>query len=267
MKKIYISSSFNDYRNYLQFTLKKDLIEMGYEVVNKETDEYFFNVNNITPEYWISQADIFIAVIKDESPLVFYELGYATALGKKVLIISESEYDLPLSLQKYNYIRFDSGISNSIYSVINFLQNTRIEESSINQSITSFKELIINVKENPQVIDRVSGPDFEKLIFTYFKDTGVNISKSNSSKDYGYDFILSNWEGFTKTVVEVKKYNKNSKVSVNTIQQIIGAMNMYEADHGIIITTSEFTASAREFASSMKRKIELWDINYLTENL
>jgi restriction endonuclease Mrr len=35
----------------------------------------------------------------------------------------------------------------------------------------------------------------------------------------------------------------------------------------IIITTSEFTASAKEFAGSMTKAIELWDINFLMQNL
>lgn len=267
MKKIYISSSFKHVDDFLTFTLKRDLIEMGYEVVNKESDESFFDESKATPEYWISQSDVFIAIIKDKSPFVFYELGYATALGKKVLIISESEFDLPSSLRKYNYIRFDSAISNSIYNVINFLQNTNIEEKSVRDNISNFKELITNFRENSQIIDRVSGSEFEEFIFAYFRNLGVNIHKPNTSTDYGYDFILKDWNGFTKTIVEVKKYNRNSKVSVNTIQQVIGAMNIYEADHAVIITTSEFTASAKEFARSMTKQIELWDINYLTATL
>jgi HJR/Mrr/RecB family endonuclease len=268
MKNIYISSSLKHIDDLITFTLKRDLIEMGYEVINKESNDSFFDENKATPEYWISQADVFIAIIKDKTPFVFFELGYATALGKKVLIISESEFDMPSSLKKYNYIRFDSGgISNSIYSVINFLQNTRIEEKSIRENITTFKDLIINLRENPQIIDRISGAEFEEFIYTYFRNTGVDIDRPSTSSDYGYDFILSNWKGYPKTIVQAKKYNKNSKVSVNTIQQIIGAMNIYDADKAIIITTSEFTASAKEFASTMKRTIELWDINYLIANL
>lgn len=267
MKKIYISSSFKHVDDFLTFTLKRDLMEMGYEVVNKESNESFFDESKATPEYWISQADVFIALIKDKSPFVFYELGYATALGKKVLIISESEFDLPTSLKKYNYVRFDSSMSNAIYNVINFLQKTNIEEKLVKDNISNFKELIANFRKNSQIIDRVSGSEFEDFIFNYFRNSGVNVDRPYTSIDYGYDFILNNWKGFAKTIVEVKKYNRNSKVSVNTIQQVVGAMNIYEADHAVIITTSEFTASAKEFASSMTKKIELWDINYLTQNL
>lgn len=267
MKNIYISSSFKHVDDFLTFTLKRDLIEMGYEVVNKESDESFFDESKATPEYLISKSDVFIAIINEKSQFVFYELGYATALGKKVLIISESEYDLPSSLKKYNFIRLDSGMSNAIYNVNNFLQKTNIEERSISENISNFKDLIINFRENAQIIDRVSGPEFVEFIFNYFRNTGADVYRPNTTTDYGYDFILRDWKGFPKTIVEVKKYNRNSKVSVNTIQQVVGAINIYEADHAVIITTSEFTASAKEFASSMTKEIELWDIYYLTENL
>ena len=166
MKKIYISNSFKHVDDFLTFTLKRDLIDMGYEVVNKESDESFFDESKATPEYFISQSDVFIAIIKDKSPFVFYELGYATALGKKVLIISDSDYDLPTSLQKYNYIRFDSGVSNSIYSVINFLEKIKFEEKELKGNIFTFKELVINLKENPQIIDRISSIEFEDFLLS-----------------------------------------------------------------------------------------------------
>jgi HJR/Mrr/RecB family endonuclease len=267
MKKIYISSSFKDVDDFTTFTLKRDLVGMGYEVVNEEKNEILFDDSKASPEYGISKADFFIAIVKDKNPFVFYELGYATALGKKVLIISESEYDLPFPLSKYNYIRFDSGVYNSVYGVINFIEKTKFEENALKGDIANFEDFVSSIQKNSQVIDRVSGLEFEELIFSYFKRIGAMIQKPASASEYGYDFILTDWKGHSKTIVEVKKYNKNSKVSVNSIQQLLGAMNVYESDHAIIITTSEFTASAKEFAGSLTKEIELWDINYLTHNL
>ena len=266
MRNIYISCSFKHKEDLFAFNLKRDLIEMGYEVVNNENNESFFDDSKSTPEYWISRADVFIAILKDKNPFVFYELGYATALGKKVLIISESEYDLPFSLKNYNYIRYDSGTSNSIYNVINFLQKTTVEDKSLPSNISTFKDLILNIQQNPQVIDRVSGPEFEKFILNYFQQIGATI-RPISAAEYGYDFMLYGWEGCDRTLIEVKKYNKNSKVSVNTIQQVVGAMNIGAADRAIIISTSEFTTSAIHFAASMKKPIELWDINFLVKKV
>ncbi len=266
MNKIYISSSGKYIDDFLTFTLKRDLIQNGYTVLKNEDDESLFDENKATPEYLISQSDFFIAVIKDKSPFVFYELGYATALGKKVLIISESESDLPSSLKKYNVIRFDLGTTNIIYNVINFLKKTNISKDINKDYFSNFKELITSVRGNSQIIDTISASELDEFIIKYFKSKGIIVDKPGIS-EYGCDFILKDWKGFPKTIVEVKKYNRNSKVSVSSIQQVIGAMNIYDADHAIIITTSEFTASAKEFASSMQKKIELWDIHFLTKEL
>lgn len=268
MKKIYISSSQKPIDDFFSFNLKRDLSELSYEVVNKEVNDIYYNDNkNSSPEYLISRADIFIAVIKGKSPFVFYELGYAAALGKKVLIISDSDFDLPLPLRNYNYLRLDSSLSNSVYNIINFLEKTKINEKSIIDNILSLKDFIEKIKEDPQIIDRISGPQFEDFVYNYFADSGISIEKSKPSTDYGFDLMLYNWNKFNRTIVEVKKFNKNSKVSVNTIQQIIGAMNISEADHAIIITTSEFTASAKEYAKSIDKRVDLWDINTLLEKV
>lgn len=267
MKKIYISSPFRHVDDFFIFNLKKDLTDLGYEVLYPEKSEAFTEDLKVAPEYQITQSDIFIAVIKERNPYVFYELGYATALGKKVLIISDSDFDMPASLKNYNYIKFDHSSSHSIYNIINFIQNVTIENKKASIEISELKHFVSELKSNPQLVDRVSGPQFEDMVFNYFQNIGAKIQRPNQTTDYGYDFILQNHNGFNKTIVEVKKYSSNSKVSVNTIQQVVGAMNIYEADHAILITTSEFTSSAKDFATSLKRQIELWDINYLTDNL
>jgi HJR/Mrr/RecB family endonuclease len=262
MKKIYISSSSKNVDDFFVFNLKRDLIESGNAVVNN-ADIEFYDEPKITPEYLISQADIFIAIIKDKNPFVFYELGYATALGKKVLISADSEFDMPFGLKNYNYIRFDSTNSNSIFNIINFINNAPVEEPKITEHVSNLKDLVGKLKNNPQIVDSISGPQLEELFFQYFQNQGIKVDIANPSSDYGFDLIIYDWKSFRKTIVEIKKYNKNSKVSVNTIQQLIGAMNIYDADHAIAITTSEFTSSAKDFAMSVKRPIELWDIHYL----
>lgn len=269
MKKIYISSFSKSTDDYYSFNLKSDLSALGYEIVNKDTNPFSYNdERRVTPEFLISQSDVFIAIIKEKSPFVFYELGYAAALGKKVLIICDSEFDLPESLRNYNYARFDSTLSNTLYTVINFLQRTTIEENSLKENISTLKDFIQQTKLNPQIIDRVSGAELEELVYNYFVGIGANVERPKSTAEhYGFDLMLYQWEGHKKTLIEVKKYNKNSKVSVNTIQQVVGAINIYNASHAVIITTSEFTASALEYAKIIDRRIELWDINTLSSKV
>ena len=91
--------------------------------------------------------------------------------------------------------------------------------------------------------------------------------RPESNRDYGFDFVLRNYKNYHKTIVEVKKYSQSSKVSVNTIHQVFGTLNIYEADHALIITTSDFTSSAKDFVSKMNEKVELWNIENLIEQI
>lgn len=272
MKKIYISSSPTYVDDFFTFKFKRDASEMGYQVLNKDFDNYTYDQNiekKLTVEYYISQADIFIAVLVDKNPNVFYELGYATALGKKVLLISDIDIELPEQLKKFNYIRFDNNLANSAYyNIFNFLEKTRIEEQKTLDSFNDLRTFLSSLQENPQIIDRISGPELENLVYDYFRNIkGIGVEKPTQSSDYGFDLMLFGWQNFHKTIVEIKKYNKNSKVSVTTIQQVVGAMNIYEAEHAIIMTTSEFTSSAKDFATTIGKKVELWDLEYLLMNI
>lgn len=267
MKKIYISGSPTFGNDYFTFSFKRDASEMGYQVLNRDQDTETMEKHN-SNAYLISQADIFIAVISDKSPNVFYELGYATALGKKVLIVSDIDTELPSDIKQFTFIRVDNNLTNSAYyNVFNFLEKARIEEKQVEGNIKDLKSFLIAMKENPQIVDRITASELEDFFYNYFREIGVSVDKPKKSIDYGFDLTLYDWENHKKTIVEVKKHNKNSKVAVNTIQQVIGVVNIYEADHALIITTSEFTSSAKEYASTIDRKIELWDLDYLFKKI
>lgn len=270
MKKIYIASNSIYRDDYFAYKLKLEASEMGYQVLNKDITTY----NQIlekkaTSEYLISQCDIFIAVISDENPNVFYELGYASALGKLVLIVSDVDFELPEQIKQFSYLKFDNNLANSaFYNILNFLEKANISERQVADDIQNIHSLLQIMRNDLQVIDRISGSEFEEMFYNYFRNIeGIGVEKPRQTSDYGFDLMLFNWNGFSKSIVEIKKYNRNSKVSVSAIQQVVGAMNIYEAEHAIIITTSEFTSSAKGYASGIGKKIDLWDLEYLFTNL
>lgn len=54
----------------------------------------------------IAKADFLVADITGKNPNVFYELGYAHALGKKVIIILQDEKDVPFDIRGLRYIHY-----------------------------------------------------------------------------------------------------------------------------------------------------------------
>jgi hypothetical protein len=58
----------------------------------------------------ISRADIIIAEMTDRNPNVFYEVGYAHALGKRVIPITQDVDAIPFDLRNYPHVVY-AGIS------------------------------------------------------------------------------------------------------------------------------------------------------------
>lgn len=51
----------------------------------------------------ISKADVIVADMTDRNPNVFYEVGYAHALGKIVLLLTQNADDIPFDLKHYQH--------------------------------------------------------------------------------------------------------------------------------------------------------------------
>ncbi len=58
----------------------------------------------------IAQADILIAEITPANPNVFYELGYAHALGKPTVLLAQRNGTLPFDIRSYRVVFYDDSI-------------------------------------------------------------------------------------------------------------------------------------------------------------
>lgn len=59
----------------------------------------------------ISKADIVVAEFTGRNPNVFYETGYAHALGKKVIMLTQKVEHIPFDLKHYPHIIYDGRIA------------------------------------------------------------------------------------------------------------------------------------------------------------
>lgn len=90
---------------------------------------------------------------------------------------------------------------------------------------------------------------FSRLLLTKmgitFTNKGISISNDGGIDGYGYhmgdDFRT------TRVVIQCKRYTVNP-VGEPDINQFLGAMNKFQADYGVFITSSRFTTKAREAA-------------------
>jgi len=90
--------------------IKKVVEEFGLKC--KRSDE-IFGAKPIIEDIWeyIQKAQILIADLTGRNPNVFYELGVAHAIGKKVILITQNMKDVPFDLRHYRCIIYEDSIS------------------------------------------------------------------------------------------------------------------------------------------------------------
>ncbi|MBV7507403.1 restriction endonuclease [Bacillus sp. sid0103] len=100
--------------------------------------------------------------------------------------------------------------------------------------------LPIDIRE----IDNMDGFAFEHFLKPVFERQGYLAQVTQGSGDYGADLILR--KGRKKFVVQAKRYSSN--IGVSAVQQVVAAVNYYDAHGAIVVTNQYFTPAAVELA-------------------
>ena len=81
-----------------QYGIKPACEEAG--VLPRRIDEQIFTGNILERIYsQIAQADVVISDLTSRNPNVYYETGYAQALGKRIILLTQSANDIPFDLK------------------------------------------------------------------------------------------------------------------------------------------------------------------------
>ncbi|MEN6550769.1 MAG: restriction endonuclease [Candidatus Cryosericum sp.] len=102
-------------------------------------------------------------------------------------------------------------------------------------------------------IDAMSGDEFEAFLCTMFAHEGYRVQRVGASHDFGADLLLHSRHG--RIAVQAKRYD--AAVGIGAVQEVLGAIQYYQAERGIVVTNSRFTPSATKLAA--RSGIELWD--------
>lgn len=95
-------------------------------------------------------------------------------------------------------------------------------------------------------IDKMTGEEFEQFLGLLFKKRGFKVSFTKSSSDYGADLILQD----RKNTIAVQAKRYSGSVGVKAVQEVIGALKMYDATEAWVVTNSYFTKQAQKLAES-----------------
>ena len=81
----------------------------------ERVDEQIFQESILQRIYnQIDKADIIVSDMTGRNPNVFYETGYAHALGKQVILLTKDAADIPFDLKHYPHIVYGSSIADLI---------------------------------------------------------------------------------------------------------------------------------------------------------
>ncbi len=97
----------------------EDVYELGIKGACEEVDAYCERVDPphqrpVTDRIHnlINKADVVVAEMSTKNPEIFYEAGYAHALGKSVILLTRTADDIPFDLKQHPHIIYEKSISN-----------------------------------------------------------------------------------------------------------------------------------------------------------
>ena len=132
-----------DFDDIYQLGIKQSCEDVG--AYCERVDEQIFTESILERVYnQISKADFIIADMTTRNPNVFYEVGYAHAIGKKTILLTQNVEDIPFDLKHYPHIVYNNKISKLKEDLLPrikwFIQNSDKEELTQNVDIELFLE-------------------------------------------------------------------------------------------------------------------------------
>lgn len=104
-------------------------------------------------------------------------------------------------------------------------------------------------------VDKMSGAEFEEFMEHFFMRKGYKVTRTKLSGDFGVDLIIERNQ--RKYGIQLKRYS--NKVSLKAVQELLGGLEYYNLDEGIVITNNFFQNSAIDLAEKCSKPIALWD--------
>ena len=96
--------------------------------------------------------------------------------------------------------------------------------------------------------------------------TSGRVERTSATGDAGIDGIISQDPlGLDRIYVQAKRYETDRVIHRPTIQSFVGALMGAQGDRGVFITTSSFSAGARQEAERVAFRIELIDGSRLAQ--
>lgn len=144
----------------------------------------------------IRHADFLIAVLTDDkgNANVFFELGYAWARRKRVVLIQSPDFELPANLSGFAMLRVEPNDKPKLTSLLDQFLNQQKTIKSRPQELDKTRPLSTRAKELTLHLQKLGAQathdEFEKIILTAFRESGIQVLSEPQSRHRRYDLAL-----------------------------------------------------------------------------
>lgn len=245
MKKVFLSHAKTD--TDLFYMLSHVLEEEGVSLFRADTlqagDEWRSEILSA-----IRSADIFLAALDDLNPNVLFELGYALGAGKNVLLLRSAGTKVPIDVAALPVKTIDRFDLTTVSEIAEWIRSVSVRERHTEHFSTS-RALFEAILDDPELVDSITPRDFEEKMADFFNTLGFIGNLLPSRNEQGFDIHLYDENTSVSIAVEIKKHNRNSRVSVSDVQRIVGA-SVVANTAAMIVTSGGFTSSAHYFSET-----------------
>ena len=114
-----------------------------------------------------------------------------------------------------------------------------------------FQEVFEHFEKYPEDLNKLHHRSFEKLIESIFANYGYRTELGPGVADGGVDVRIYQKDsiGEVVTLVQAKKYDEKYPIHLDVVAALKGIVDSENANRGLVVTTSRFLPSAKEFAA------------------
>ena len=142
-----------------------------------------------------------------------------------------------------------------------------LREFDIDSPSIAISELGTHLKKNFSDVYGLDPWRFEEVMNDVFRAHGYKTILTQRRKDDGADIILIGGNNDRMGIVECKRYSKSRKIGVELIRQLMGTIIQWEVRRAYFVTTSDFTAGAREVARKYTKQGYEFDLKAASDIL
>jgi HJR/Mrr/RecB family endonuclease/CheY-like chemotaxis protein len=140
-------------------------------------------------------------------------------------------------------------------------------DPTIQERVESVKEeLITRFARNPEEMRLLDPRKFEEVVADILKDQGHTVELTPPTRDGGRDIVvgIKTSIGNLLAIVECKRWSPPHKIGIDIVERFLFAIrDKYDANLGLIATTTYFTSGAQKTARSYEYILKLADFDKL----